>query len=140
MAELDAVAWALVIVWNRGARQAAPATSTSQLSALFVVERRPLITLQELARELGSRPSTASRLCDRLQKAGLLLRAPGSVDRREVTLRLSRGGGHLLRRVRGQRRAHLARVLAEMRPCARRSLVTGLAAFQAAAAEVSARP
>ncbi|WP_202124356.1 helix-turn-helix domain-containing protein [Actinomadura physcomitrii] len=76
--------------------------------------------------------SSASRLCDRLEAAGLLIRDPGR-DRREVTVRLSADGQALLDRLRVRRRAELAGVLEAMPAPARAALLRGLSEFHEAA-------
>jgi DNA-binding MarR family transcriptional regulator len=106
--------------------------SAAQLHVLLVVERHRDINLSGLAGHLGALVSSASRLCDRLEAAGLLHRAPGLTGR-GVTLRLSHDGAALLDRLRRQRRDDIARVLACMPPGARSSLAAGLVQFRATA-------
>src|SRR5437870_1969274 len=88
-AAVEAAAEALVIVWGRGTEGVYPQVSPSQLRALLVIERHQSITLGKLADELGAIPSSASRLCDRLEAAGLVVRRAGLADRREVSLELT---------------------------------------------------
>lgn len=57
-----------------------------QLSALYLIARGEVKTQTELAARLLIDSPAASRLVDRLETDGLLLRAPGS-DRRSVHLR-----------------------------------------------------
>jgi DNA-binding MarR family transcriptional regulator len=127
-AAMDEAAGTLAAVWGSG-RESIPAT---QLRVLLIVERHGDINLSGLAAELGALPSSASRLCDRLEAAGLLVRDPGR-DRRAISLRLSPDGRLLLERLREQRRQTLARVLAAMSPAARMALLTGLLHFHEAA-------
>lgn len=107
-----------------------PAT---QLRVLFVVEQRGAINLSGLANELGALLSSASRLCDRLEAAGLIVRESGQQSRREIAIRLSPDGEALLDRVRKERQEEIAKVLARMSPGARNALLTGLNEFRAAA-------
>ncbi|MGH3381213.1 MAG: MarR family winged helix-turn-helix transcriptional regulator [Actinoallomurus sp.] len=109
-----------------------PAT---QLRVLFVVEQRGAINLSGLAGELGALLSSASRLCDRLEAAGLIVRESGQQSRREIAIRLSPDGEALLDRVRQERQEEIKKVLARMSPGARNALLAGLTEFQSAADE-----
>lgn len=133
--ELDEVAKALVMIWGRSAERIRPKVSASQLRALVVIERHSAINLMGLADELAASPSVTSRLCDRLQAAGLVLRQSGDGDRREVTIELSRDGLRLLRQLRQERQSDLDGILTTMTARERHSLIVGLNAFYAATAE-----
>jgi DNA-binding MarR family transcriptional regulator len=132
-AAIEAAAETLVIVWGRAQESLRPPASGSQLRALLVVEHAGEINLNGLAEQLGAIPSSASRLCDRLQASGLLARTPGRTDRREVTLSLTRDGRELLASMRAARQAELGRVLAAMPAGDRERLLAGLASFRTAA-------
>lgn len=134
--EVEAAVGALMVVWGRSAERIKPKVSASQLRALAVIGRHHAINLMSLADELGSIPSVTSRLCDRLQAAGLLIRAASRGDRREVSLQLSKDGRRLLRQFRRERQADLKEVLEAMSPRSRNALRTGLNAFYAAATEL----
>ena len=105
------------------------ALSGSQLRALLTVEKSPGINLRGLARRLSMILSSASRLCDRLVAAGLLDRAPGRLDRREIALSLTPVGAALLVELRSERRRRLAGVLAGMSASGRDALLSGLREF-----------
>lgn len=107
-----------------------PAT---QLRVLFVVEQHGAINLSGLANELGALLSSASRLCDRLEAAGLIVRESGQQSRREIAIRLSPDGKALLERVRQERQEQILKVLAQMPAGARQALLTGLREFSAVA-------
>ncbi|MEU8124398.1 MarR family transcriptional regulator [Spirillospora sp. NPDC049024] len=130
-AALDDAASTLVDVWSRAHNAPDVPIPSTQLRALFVLERGP-VNISRLAGELGALVSSASRLCDRLEAAGLLSRDPGR-DRRQVTVRLSSDGQALLDRLRLRRREDLTRVLAEMPAPAQAALLWGLAEFREAA-------
>lgn len=134
-ASVEAAAEALVIVWGRAQESLKPPVSGSQLRALLVVEQAGALNLNGLADELGAIPSSASRLCDRLQASGLLTRTPGRTDRREVTLSLTTAGRALLARMRAARQAEIGRVLAAMAPADRERLLAGLQSFRRAATD-----
>ncbi len=130
-AALDDAASTLVDVWSRAHNAPDVPIPSTQLRALFVLERGP-VNISRLAGELGALVSSASRLCDRLEAAGLLSRDPGR-DRRQVSVRLSSDGQALLDRLRLRRREDLTRVLAEMPAPAQAALLWGLAEFREAA-------
>ncbi|WP_067797866.1 MarR family winged helix-turn-helix transcriptional regulator [Actinomadura formosensis] len=130
-AALDSAASTLMNVWSRAHNAPDVPVPSTQLRALFVLERGP-VNVSNLAGELGALVSSASRLCDRLEAAGLLTRDPGR-DRREVTVRLSADGQALLDRLRLRRLEDLTRVLAQMPASARAALLWGLTEFHEAA-------
>jgi DNA-binding MarR family transcriptional regulator len=137
VAAIEEAASFLAALWNRETEDLP--TSATQLHVLLIVERHRDINLSGLAGQLGALVSSASRLCDRLEAAGLLNRLHGS-SRRAVILRLSPDGRALLDRLRRQRRDDLARVLTRMPPAARTALATGLSQFRAAAAKNTVAP
>jgi DNA-binding MarR family transcriptional regulator len=136
-ARIEEAAGLLAEIWNRDTADL-PA-SPVQLHVLLILERHRDINLSGLAAQLGSLVSSASRLCDRLEAAGLLQRLPGP-SRRAVTLRLSQEGAALLEHVRRQRTEDLSRVLAHMPPAARTALAAGLSQFRAAAVKMATMP
>lgn len=132
-AALDDAASTLMDIWSRAHNAPDVPVPSTQLRALFVLERGP-VNISNLAGELGALVSSASRLCDRLEAAGLLARDPGR-DRREVTVRLSEDGRALLDRLRLRRMEDLTRVLALMPASARAALLWGLTEFHDAASK-----
>lgn len=135
-AAVDAATRALVITLGRAEEEVLPRVSVSQLRALLIISRQAPTNLNQLAEELGAIPSSASRLCDRLVAAGLVTRRPGSVDRREVELRVSAEGQRLVDGLRETRVSELATVLAAMSADGRRALLQGLREFQRAAERI----
>ncbi|MFJ7270476.1 MarR family winged helix-turn-helix transcriptional regulator [Streptomyces sp. NPDC099050] len=128
-----AVAELLEVLWHPIQEAAVGPVPASQLRALTVIEGRSGINLRDLGEALGSAPPAVSRLCDRLEAAGLLQRSRGRTNRREVELTLSRGGHAVLADTRSLRAHKAAEVLSRMTPQDRRSLAEGLAAFRDAA-------
>ncbi|MER7484196.1 MarR family transcriptional regulator [Streptomyces sp. NPDC126510] len=120
----------LEVLWGRAST--APA-SVSQMRVLFILEHHERINLRTLASLLASTPPSTSRLCDRLQAAGLIERDVSRTDRREVRLRLSSRGRALLADLRVRREKTLQDVLDQMSPADRLSLMHGLEAFCAVA-------
>ncbi|MFD5458201.1 MarR family transcriptional regulator [Streptomyces olivaceus] len=98
----------LEVLWGRAST--APA-SASQLRVLFIVEHQAGINLRTLADSLASTPPSTSRLCDRLQAAGLIEREVSRTDRREVRLHLSSRGHAFLDDLRARRERELQAVL-----------------------------
>ncbi|MFF3031093.1 MarR family winged helix-turn-helix transcriptional regulator [Streptomyces rubiginosohelvolus] len=126
----------LEVLWGRGQESAASGTvSPSQLRALLVIEKQEGTNLRALGEALGSRAPSVSRLCDRMEAMGLVLRAPSPTSRREVELRLSMRGRALVEEYRALRAAELNAVLERMAPADLAALTDGLAAFHAAASE-----
>jgi DNA-binding MarR family transcriptional regulator len=111
-----------------------PAVPPTQLRVLTILAAGRHTNMNRLAEALEVVPSSASRLCDRLEATGLLRRIPDPRDRREVRLTLTPAAVRLLDELRERRRAALAEVLEQMSPAGRHDLVRGLAAFAAAAA------
>ncbi|MFE4911319.1 MarR family winged helix-turn-helix transcriptional regulator [Streptomyces sp. NPDC056652] len=126
----------LEVLWGRG-QEAAPSgpVSPSQLRALLVIEKREGANLRTLGEVLGSRPSSLSRLCDRMEAMGLVVRSPSPTSRREVELRLSRQGHQVLDEYRAFRIREVGLVLEQMDPSDIMTLTAGLAAFRVAADE-----
>ena len=130
---MEAAAEALVGIWSHVPDSLDVRISPTQLRALTAVGRYGELNLSQLAEALGALPSSASRLCDRLEAAGLLTRDTGRASRRAVSLRLTADGENLLEQARWRRQAQIAQVLDVMPPAGRTELADGLAAFQRAA-------
>ncbi|GAA2313759.1 MarR family transcriptional regulator [Streptomyces kunmingensis] len=125
----------LEVLWGRGqeATSAGP-LPPSQFRALTVIEDQQGVNQRALGEALGSRPSSVSRLCDRLEAAGLVERLASPTSRREVDLRLSRRGAAVLDDFRASRAREIEAVLQTMSPAQLRTLAEGLEQFQDAAA------
>src|SRR5450755_2377600 len=132
-AEMEAAAEALVGIWAHVAESLDVRISPTQLRALTALGRYGELNLSQLAEALGALPSSASRLCDRVEAAGLLTRDSARANPRTVSLRLTSHGGALLDEARQRRREQIADVLEAMTPAERADLAAGLAAFQLAA-------
>lgn len=134
----DAVAMnaqALVLVWDRAEDWAVPRIPPSQMRVLSVLERNGSMNLTRLAHATGAIPSSASRLCDRLEAAGLVEREASTGSRREVALSLSSEGRRRLKAFAATRRADIDEVLERMSPAAQQSLLDGLQQFNDAMVE-----
>ncbi|KES04073.1 MarR family transcriptional regulator [Streptomyces toyocaensis] len=130
----------LANLWSVAAQQAALRLSTHQLRALLVLEAATGLNLTALAERLGTGLPTASRLCDRLEAAGMLERSLHPEKRREVRLSLTAQGRRVLDDVAARRARALAAVLAGMDPAERSALRRALKAFLAARSAGSGPP
>ncbi|MFG2357438.1 MarR family winged helix-turn-helix transcriptional regulator [Streptomyces sp. NPDC048521] len=130
----------LANLWSMAAQEAAVRLSLHQLRALRVLEAAPEVNLTGLAERLDIGLPTASRLCDRLEAAGMLERALHPRNRREVQLRLTGQGRRVLADVARRRTQALAAVLARMAPVDRAALVRGMKAFFTAQGDAPSRP
>lgn len=93
-------------------------------------------TVGALAEQLEVNASNASRLCDRLQRLGLVARDRSSSDGRAVDVSLTDVGRRLVETVRAHRRREIQRVLAHMPHTDVDATVGALTAFGEAACEV----
>lgn len=100
--------------------------SESQSELLWLVGRRPGISVSAAAAELGLVPNTASTLVTKLVSAGLLLRIAGDSDRRVCQLQLAEPAQQVVDTSRATRRAMLSEVIDELDDDQIESLTKGL--------------
>jgi DNA-binding MarR family transcriptional regulator len=100
--------------------------SESQSELLWLVGRRPGISVSTAAAELGLVPNTASTLVTKLVSGGLLLRTAGDTDRRVCQLRLAEPAQQIVDASRATRRAVLSEVIDELDDEQIESLTKGL--------------
>jgi len=86
------------------------------IAALGTVERHGPLTPSELADLERVKRPTATRMVNRLEAEGLILRARDPADGRSSLVSASPRGLELLRRLRKRRTAYLARRLRELDP------------------------
>ena len=141
VADIEAAAGSLVEVWYAAGQTGGSTVSPAQLRALRVVERRPGLTVAELADQLSTISSWASRLCDRLEAEGYLERRPSAAGhgRRHLELRLRPDGLRLLVNLQRRRQEGLAVVLSRMTVSERAALARGLRGFARASSAPPAR-
>ncbi|MDZ7791806.1 MAG: MarR family transcriptional regulator [Xanthomonadales bacterium] len=70
--------------------------SAAQLWALWEVDRKPGMSVSEIARRLSIKPATASNLLDKVECKGLLRRSRQGPDQRVVQLFVTEEGAELL--------------------------------------------
>jgi DNA-binding MarR family transcriptional regulator len=111
--------------------------SPAQLRVLLLLRARPALNVNGLAEALHVGPSSASRLCDRLEALGLVSRVCDPRDRREVQLPLTPAAVQMLDELSRYRRQALEMILSAMPPTARQEMARSMALFSAAADESS---
>jgi DNA-binding MarR family transcriptional regulator len=95
-------------------QDAASGLTAPRLSALSVVVYAGPLTLGALANAEGVRPPTMTRIVAALEEAGLVSRAPGPRDRREILVDATDEGRRLLAEGRDRRVQSFARQLAAL--------------------------
>jgi DNA-binding MarR family transcriptional regulator len=111
---------------ERAVEELGSSVPPAQLRALLVIEQTGGMNLSRLAAALGASASAASRLCDRMQAAGLLTRGRAQASRREIVLLPTESGRRLARWVRDRRHAAFATVLRSMTEDGQEALVKAL--------------
>lgn len=95
------------------AAAAAAGLSGQHYQAMLVLRACPegrQVTIAELARQLYIKHNSAVGLVDRLADEALVERAPSSVDRRKVELRLTARGRRMMAKLAAVHRAELQRI------------------------------
>jgi DNA-binding MarR family transcriptional regulator len=100
--------------------------TASQSELLWLVGRRPGISVRAAAAELGLVPNTASTLVSKLVAKGLLIRTVDETDRRACQLRLAEPTQQIVDASRVARRATMSEVLRELDDDQIESLTKGL--------------
>ena len=108
----------------------------SQYRALVVLASRGPQGVAAIADSLGVTPPTASRLCERLVRKGLVRRRTDRNDRRQVRVALTDSGHSLVDVVTSRRRQEISALLRRVAHEARQSMVAGLQRLAEAAGEV----
>ncbi|BAL91639.1 putative MarR-family transcriptional regulator [Actinoplanes missouriensis 431] len=132
-AAIESSVEALTAVLDRARLAQTPMVPPAQLRVLTIVAGTRHTNMSRLAEALDVVPSSASRLCDRLEATGLLRRVADPRDRREVRLLLTPAARRLLADLRDRRRQALGEVLDRMPPAARADLLKALQSFGEAA-------
>ena len=127
---------ALVAVAARSLAVVADDVPLAQYRALVELAARGPLRSADLAAALAVDRSTATRMCDRLQRKRLVNRRRVSTDRREVRISLTPAGRDLITEVTRRRRAEIASIVQRMPPGDRGQVSAALQAFATAAGEV----
>ncbi|QXC59651.1 MarR family transcriptional regulator [Aquihabitans sp. G128] len=126
---------ALVAIAARSLAGVDEEVTLPEYRAVVVLCAKGAMTMGELAGELGSSPSTATRLCDRLVAKGLIERQVRAENRREVEVAVAAPGRRLVDEVTGLRRVEIERIVANISPRERSAVVRAMRTFGAAAGE-----
>jgi DNA-binding MarR family transcriptional regulator len=132
-AAIDAAAEALIGVLDSATTRHHVTVPPTQLRVLSLISTRPETNVNRLAELLEVVPSSASRLCDRLEATGLLRRVADPRDRREVRLVPTAAAETLLRELQERRHQAVQAVLDRMPNRVQHELLIALLAFGQAA-------
>jgi DNA-binding MarR family transcriptional regulator len=111
----------------------------SQSELLWLVGRRPGISVRAAATELGLVPNTTSTMVSKLVANGLLIRTVDETDRRACQLRLAEPTQQIVDASRAARRALLTEVLGELDDDQIDSLTKGLGVLDTVARRLQER-
>ena len=126
----------LVAIAARSLADAGEDVTLTQYRSLVVLASRGPQSVAELADAVAVTPPTASRLCDRLVKKGLIRRRADRHDRRQVHIALTRTGRELVDAVTVRRRQEIAELWPPIPLETQRSVVVALTQLATAAGEV----
>ena len=104
----------LVAVAARSLAGAAEEVTVQQYRALVVLAANGPQRVLSLADALNVTSSTATRMCDRLIRKGLVRRRTARADRREVHITLTAAGKELVDEVTRRRRIEISEILAKI--------------------------
>jgi DNA-binding MarR family transcriptional regulator len=138
-ATVDAVFGAsrvLVAIAARSLADAGEQVTFTQYRSLVVFASRGPQSVAALAEAVAATPPTASRLCERLVRKGLVRRRTDRHDRRQVRLALTEVGRDLIDTVTGRRRQEIADLLASVPADVQRSATAALRQLAAGAGGV----
>lgn len=125
-----------VAVAARSLADTAEEVTLAQYRTLVVLASRGPQTLAGLASNLEVAPATATRMCDRLVRKGLIRRAHERGDRRTVRLDLTSSGRSLVDTVTRRRRKEIQAILKSVPIAEQSELVRSLSRFAELGGEV----
>jgi len=126
----------LVAVAARSLGDVAEEVTLTQFRTLVVLASRGPQSLATLAEAVDVTPSTATRMCDRLVRKGLIARRHERDDRRLIRLSLTARGQDLVDAVTDRRRKEIASLLRSIPHDQQTALVEALQRLATAAGEV----
>ena len=126
----------LVAIAARSLADAGEEVTLTQYRSLVVLASRGPQSMAALAEAVAVTAPTASRLCDRLVKKGLVRRRTDRNDRRQVRIGLTEAGRQLIDTVSTRRRREITDLLASIPPKTQRSVATALVELAKSAGEV----
>jgi DNA-binding MarR family transcriptional regulator len=126
----------LVAIAARSLADAGEEVTLTQYRSLVILASHGPQSLAALAEAVAVTPPTASRLCERLVRKGLVRRRSDHNDRRQVRIALTGAGRSLVGAVTTRRRAEIANLLVSVPAKDQRSVVAALRQLAASAGEV----
>ena len=126
----------LVAIAARSLADAGEQVTLTQYRSLVILASRGPQSMAALAEAVAVTPPTASRLCQRLVRKGLVRRRTDRHDRRQVRLALTEAGRDLIDTVTERRRQEIADLLASVPAEVQHSVVAALRQLAASAGEV----
>ena len=126
----------LVAVAARSLSDVAEDVTLTQYRTLVILASRGPQNLAGLAEAVGVTPATATRMCDRLVRKGLVRRRTERDDRRQLRVALTAKGRSLVDAVTDRRRREIEIIMKDISTEEQVVLVQALARLTAAAGEV----
>lgn len=126
----------LVAVAARSLSDVAEEVTLTQYRTLVILASRGPQNLAGLAEAVGVTPATATRMCDRLVRKGLVRRRTERDDRRQLRVALTAKGRSLVDAVTDRRRREIEIIMKDISTEEQVVLVQALARLTAAAGEV----
>ncbi len=126
----------LVAIAARSLADAGEEVTLTQYRSLVVLASRGPQSVAALAEAVAVTAPTASRMCDRLVKKGLVRRRTDRHDRRQARIALTDAGRQIVDTVSACRRREIAALLDAIPPDTQRSVVAALAKLSEVAGEV----
>lgn len=126
----------LVAVAARSLADMGEEVTLAQYRTLVVLAARGPQSLAGLAEAVGVTPPTATRMCDRLVRKGLIRRRTERDDRRQLRVGLTANGRALVDAVTDRRRQEIERIMSEVPVAEQSVLIHALGRFTSAAGEV----
>jgi DNA-binding MarR family transcriptional regulator len=139
VAELEMLTRALVGITLQSLEVLGGEVSLPQFRLLLAASTLGRAPSSRLAEAAGFPASSVTRLADKLEAAGLLVRGADTHSRSIVTIEITGAGRGLVARVVARRRELLAAVLARMAPGERTAVARAAAVFTALAADATER-
>lgn len=127
---------ALIAITARSLGDLGIDVSAAQYRALVVLASRGPQRMVDLAHRLQVNPSTAGRMCDRLERKGFIQRSRDRADRRIVYVALNREGRRAVDQVTASRRVMIADMLAALTVQQQQAAAIALRSLSRAAGEI----
>jgi DNA-binding MarR family transcriptional regulator len=124
-----------VAVAARSLAEAGEEVTLAQYRTLVVLASRGPQRVADLASALSVTPATATRMCDRLVRKGLVRRRTERGDRRQVQVILTARGRQLVDAVTAKRRAEIAAIVRRVPAGEQQVVVHALQRFATTAGE-----